>query len=70
MQESTAYGPASHGGSSLKSDPRHAAFAGQMPQPCQDIGVCLRDYARQRPEVAALWCLGIGFVLGWKLKPW
>jgi len=23
-----------------------------------------------KPEAAALWCLGIGFVLGWKLKPW
>ena len=30
----------------------------------------MRDYAREKPESAALWCLGIGFVLGWKLKPW
>jgi hypothetical protein len=30
----------------------------------------LREYARNSPEAAALWCLGIGFVLGWKLKPW
>jgi hypothetical protein len=30
----------------------------------------LREYAREKPEVAALWCLGIGFILGWKLKPW
>ena len=30
----------------------------------------LREYAREKPETAALWCLGIGFVLGWKLKPW
>ena len=29
-----------------------------------------REYAREKPEVAACWCLGIGFVLGWKLKPW
>lgn len=29
-----------------------------------------RDYARERPEVVALWTFGIGFVLGWKLKPW
>ncbi len=27
-------------------------------------------YARQNPDVAALWCFGIGFALGWKLKPW
>lgn len=29
-----------------------------------------RRYAVRRPEVVAMWCLGIGFVLGWKLKPW
>ena len=29
-----------------------------------------RDYARERPEVVALWTFGIGFVLGWKMKPW
>jgi ElaB/YqjD/DUF883 family membrane-anchored ribosome-binding protein len=30
----------------------------------------LTDYARENPGTAALWCLGVGFVLGWKLKPW
>jgi hypothetical protein len=30
----------------------------------------LRDYSRERPEVVALWAFGIGFILGWKLKPW
>jgi hypothetical protein len=30
----------------------------------------LERYARQKPASAALWALGIGFVLGWKLKPW
>jgi hypothetical protein len=30
----------------------------------------LRTYGRENPESLALWCLGIGFVLGWKLKPW
>ena len=29
-----------------------------------------REYQRERPEIVALWCLGLGFVLGWKLKPW
>jgi hypothetical protein len=36
----------------------------------RDIVEYLKEYARQKPEVAALWCFGIGFVLGWKLKPW
>jgi hypothetical protein len=30
----------------------------------------LRKYARQRPEMVALTCLGVGFILGWRLKPW
>jgi hypothetical protein len=35
-----------------------------------DLIEYLREYAREKPEVAALWCFGIGFILGWKLKPW
>ena len=31
---------------------------------------CFKEYARERPEVVALWAFGIGFVLGWKLKIW
>jgi hypothetical protein len=30
----------------------------------------LEAYAREKPASAALWALGIGFFLGWKLKPW
>jgi hypothetical protein len=29
-----------------------------------------QEYGRERPGVVALWCFGIGFVLGWKLKLW
>lgn len=39
-------------------------------RPSTDLVEFFRQYARERPEVVALWCLGIGFVLGWKLKPW
>jgi hypothetical protein len=42
--------------------------AHQLPVP--DLVDYLRQYAREKPEVVALWCLGIGFVLGWKLKIW
>ena len=38
--------------------------------PTDDFVTYLREYARQKPDIAALWCFGIGFVLGWKLKPW
>jgi hypothetical protein len=30
----------------------------------------LRQYAKERPEVVALWSFGLGFVLGWKLRIW
>ncbi len=39
-------------------------------KPADDIVQYLTTYARQKPDVAALWCFGVGFVLGWKLKPW
>ncbi len=39
-------------------------------QPCGDIVEYLKAYAREKPDVAALWCFGIGFIVGWKLKPW
>jgi len=30
----------------------------------------LKDYAREHPISFALGALGVGFILGWKLKPW
>jgi hypothetical protein len=28
------------------------------------------EYSREHPGVAAFCCFGVGFILGWKLKPW
>jgi hypothetical protein len=39
-------------------------------RPVEDVLNYLREFAHDQPEVAAMWCFGIGFVLGWKLKPW
>jgi hypothetical protein len=39
-------------------------------RPLSDLLDYVRQYARERPEVMALTCFGIGFILGWKLKPW
>jgi len=44
--------------------------SGIQARPAEDLVSHLREYARQKPDVAALWCFGIGFVLGWKLRPW
>jgi len=30
----------------------------------------IEEYARNEPWAFAAWVFGIGFVLGWKLKPW
>jgi len=38
--------------------------------PTQDLTQYCREYARENPEIVALWCFGVGFVLGWRLKPW
>lgn len=38
--------------------------------PTSDLVEYFQQYARERPEVVVLWCLGIGFVLGWKSKRW
>lgn len=39
-------------------------------RPSEDFVDYLKAYAKAKPEAAALWCVGVGFVLGWKLKPW
>ena len=39
-------------------------------QPLVDLKDYVITYARERPDVALLTCLGLGFILGWKLKPW
>jgi hypothetical protein len=39
-------------------------------KPLEDLTQYAIDFARERPEVAALWCFSLGFILGWRLKPW
>ena len=39
-------------------------------KPYEDFVDYLERYTRQNPSVVALTCLGLGFILGWKLKPW
>lgn len=38
-------------------------------EPATDIFGLLRDYAREKPDVAAMWCFALGVIVGWKLKP-
>jgi len=42
----------------------------QLQNPTEKLMEYFTEYARERPEVVAMWAFGIGFILGWKLKPW
>jgi hypothetical protein len=52
------------------AEPTHQRQGDYELKPVDDFVQYLREYTRERPEVVALTCFGIGFVLGWKLKPW
>jgi hypothetical protein len=49
---------------------QHIHQPGKRLRPSRDLLEYCRQYARQRPEVVALLCVGLGFVVGWKLKLW
>jgi len=50
---------------------RYASIVADKELSAGEAAVALvKEYARERPDVVAMWCFGIGFVLGWKLKPW
>lgn len=36
----------------------------------EDMVAYFKHYARERPETVACACFALGFVLGWRLKPW
>lgn len=37
-------------------------------EPAKDIFTLLRDYAKEKPDVAAMWAFGLGIMIGWKLR--
>ena len=53
-----------------QAEPNSRHEEGQELRPLDDLMAYAREYLRENPEVAALTCFGIGFILGWKLKPW
>jgi len=38
-------------------------------EPAKDLLTMMKEYAREKPDVAACWCFGVGMLIGWKLKP-
>ena len=61
-QESSGYGSQGYRGGQ--------SYGGQQLSPGQAALEFFSEYARERPEVVAMWAFGVGFVLGWRLKPW
>lgn len=45
-------------------------LAGQhfVVEPARNIFGVLREYADDKPDVAAMWCFGLGLIVGWKLR--
>ena len=39
-------------------------------RPVEDVIQYVREYTRERPETVAIACFAVGFILGWRLKPW
>jgi len=52
------------------AEPNRRSSSDSEMRPFEDVMCYLREYTRERPEVVALTCFAVGFVLGWKLKPW
>jgi len=50
--------------------PQNAPHANQEEKPAITLLELFREYARENPGVVAACCFGMGFALGWKLKPW
>ena len=44
--------------------------AGVLPTYIENGVNAIETYARNEPWAFAAWVFGVGFVLGWKLKPW
>lgn len=45
-------------------------YSGDAARLGRDLAQYAKQYAHEKPEAAALWCLAVGFILGWRLKPW
>lgn len=52
------------------SRPRRMGEADWAETGIRSVTDLIQEYARNNPLAFGLWAVGIGFVLGWKLKPW
>jgi len=72
QQQSRSQGGQQSGGQQARGQ-QSSSQALEMPHfegAMSDLVKHLGEFAKENPTGAALWCFGIGFVLGWRLKPW
>jgi len=72
QQQSKGQGGQQSGGQQARGQ-QSSSQALEMPHfegAMSDLVKHLGEFAKENPTGAALWCFGIGFVLGWRLKPW
>ncbi|MDB5350803.1 MAG: hypothetical protein JWN86_2050 [Planctomycetota bacterium] len=59
--------------SEYPADMLHAAHhgeAGYLETVTEDLVESVTRYAQEQPITAMLWALGVGVLLGWKLRRW
>ncbi len=39
-----------------------------LAEPAHEIAGRLREYAKQKPDVAVMWCFALGLIVGWKIR--
>lgn len=56
------------GAKSATSENLQAYGSHYVAEPAKDVFSLLRDYAKDRPDIAAVWLFGAGVLVGWKLR--
>lgn len=56
------------GATSTTTENLQAYGSHYVAEPAKDVFSLLRDYAKDRPDVAAVWLFGAGVLVGWKLR--
>lgn len=62
--------PSQMGGATARTPERLSLRREPDMKVVEDLIAYFKEYARERPDICALTCFGVGFVLGWRLKPW
>ena len=66
--ESTAHESALSDAKQVAIEKLQAYGSYYVAEPTRDLASQLRDYAKRKPDVAAMWCFGLGVIVGWKLR--